>query len=72
MLRDGFEYSEAHYNEAILYMEQKWQRKLTLHECHLLRWVYSFARLQEMYSYYEGWSIDDALVRLQDTYINNK
>ncbi len=57
-MRDTFEYSPAFYNEAILFLEEKWQRKLTEHEKNVLIEGYRYGRLQEMYSYYSGQSIE--------------
>lgn len=44
MLIEPFSYPEMFYNEVIYHMEEKWQRRLTDHEKHLLREVYNFAR----------------------------
>lgn len=72
MHRDTFEYSPAHYNEAIMFLEEKWNRKLTPHECHIAIELYRFGRRVEMESYYTNDSISEALVKISDTWINNK
>lgn len=41
------EYGQILYNEAIIYMEDKWKRKLDDHEINLLKEVYNFARYVE-------------------------
>lgn len=71
MHRDTFEYSQTHYNEVILWLEEKWQRKLTHHEINVLKYGYNFGRLIEMESYYTGDSIDSSLVKISDTYLNS-
>jgi hypothetical protein len=71
LARETFEYSVAHYNEAIMYLEEKWNRKLTDHEKHIAIEMYRFGRLVEMDSYYTGESIE-GLVKISDTYSNNK
>jgi hypothetical protein len=43
-----FEYQQIFYKEVIYYLEQKWQRKLTDHEKHVLIEGYRFGRLTEM------------------------
>jgi hypothetical protein len=57
-MRDTFEYSPAFYNDAILFLEEKWNRRLTEHEKHVLIEGYRYGRLQEMYSYYSGEAIE--------------
>lgn len=57
-MRDTFEYSPAFYNDAILFLEEKWNRRLTEHEKHVLIEGYRYGRLQEMYSYYSGETIE--------------
>jgi hypothetical protein len=42
-----FEYNPIFYNEAIYYLEQKWDRRLSDHEKHLLIEGYKFGRLIE-------------------------
>jgi hypothetical protein len=46
-LKDSFEYSQILYNEAILYLETKWNRKLNDHERHVLIEGYRFGRMIE-------------------------
>ncbi|KON87484.1 hypothetical protein AF332_12030 [Sporosarcina globispora] len=58
MNRQVFDYNQIFYNEAIMYMENLWQRKLTDHEKHLAIEVYKFGRKVEMESYYEKNVID--------------
>jgi hypothetical protein len=41
------EYSEILYNEVIYHLEQKWDRKLTDHEKHILIEGYIFGRKVE-------------------------
>ncbi|PLR99488.1 hypothetical protein [Bacillus sp. T33-2] len=41
-------------NEAILHMEQLWQRELTDHEKNLLGEVYDFARRVELEQWYSN------------------
>lgn len=43
-----FEYDHIFYNEVIFHLEQKWSRKLTDHEKHVLIEGYKFGRLVEM------------------------
>lgn len=57
-MRDTFEYSPAFYNDAILFLEEKWNRRLTEHEKNVLIEGYRYGRLQEMYSYYSGEAIE--------------
>ena len=40
-----FEYPEIFYNEVILYLEAKWNRRLTDHERHVLIEGYRFGRM---------------------------
>ncbi|WP_180960138.1 hypothetical protein [Neobacillus cucumis] len=42
-----FEYPEIFYNEVILYLEAKWNRRLTDHERHVLIEGYRFGRMVE-------------------------
>jgi hypothetical protein len=46
-MRQPFEYESPFYNDVIYYLEQKWQRKLTDHEKHVLIEGYRFGRLVE-------------------------
>jgi hypothetical protein len=39
-----FNYENIFYNEVIYYLEQKWNRKLTDHEKHILITGYRFGR----------------------------
>jgi hypothetical protein len=41
------EYSQIHYNEVILWLEQQWNRKLSEHEKNVLIQGYRFGRLKE-------------------------
>jgi hypothetical protein len=41
-------YEQILYNEVIYHLEQKWNRKLTDHEKHVLIEGYRFGRLVEM------------------------
>jgi hypothetical protein len=59
--REPFDYAPAFYNEVIAHLEAKWQRQLTEHEKHVLIEGYRFGRLTEMYSFYSGESISEAL-----------
>jgi hypothetical protein len=43
-----FNYEQIYYNEVIYYLENKWNRKLTDHERHILIEGYRFGRLTEM------------------------
>jgi hypothetical protein len=45
------EYSQIHYNEVILWLEQLWNRKLSDHEKNVLIQGYRFGRLKEMENY---------------------
>jgi len=42
-----FVYPEIFYNEVILYLETKWDRRLTEHEKHVLIEGYRYGRLVE-------------------------
>jgi hypothetical protein len=42
-----FEYPEIFYNDVILYLETKWNRRLTDHERHVLIEGYRFGRMVE-------------------------
>jgi hypothetical protein len=44
---DTFKYNQILYNEVIFHLEQKWQRKLTDHEKHVLIEGYKFGRKVE-------------------------
>lgn len=57
VMRQTFDYDQIHYNEAILHMEELWQRKLSDHEINLLKEVYKFSRLVEM----ENWFSKDII-----------
>lgn len=46
-LKAPFEYSQILYNEAILYLETKWNRQLNDHERHVLIEGYRFGRMIE-------------------------
>ncbi|TCN27212.1 hypothetical protein [Mesobacillus foraminis] len=46
-MKQTFEYSQIHYNEAIYHLEQKWGRRLNEHERHVLIEGYKFGRLVE-------------------------
>lgn len=46
-MNQPFDYSEIFYNEVIYALEQKWQRKLTDHERHVLIEGYRYGRLAE-------------------------
>lgn len=48
MSEKQFEFNQIHYNAAILYMKDLWQRDLTPHEEHLLKRAYDFARQVEL------------------------
>lgn len=43
-----FEYDQISYNEAVDYLERTWQRRLTDHENHVLKWGYRIGRTVEM------------------------
>jgi hypothetical protein len=43
-----FNYESPFYNEVIYYLENKWERKLTDHERHILIEGYKFGRVTEM------------------------
>lgn len=42
-----FSYPHMYYNEVILFLENKWKRRLTDHEKHVLIEGYRFGRLVE-------------------------
>lgn len=42
------DYSQIHYNEVILWLEQQWGRQLSDHEKNILIQGYRFGRLKEM------------------------
>jgi hypothetical protein len=44
---DPLEYNQLFYNEAIYWLEQRWQRELTPHEKHIVIESYRFGRLVE-------------------------
>jgi hypothetical protein len=46
-MKAPFEYSEILYNEAIMYLETKWNRQLNDHERHVLVEGYRFGRMIE-------------------------
>jgi hypothetical protein len=46
-MKEPFEYSHILYNEAILYLETKWNRPLNDHERHVLIEGYRFGRMIE-------------------------
>jgi hypothetical protein len=46
-MTEPFEYSQILYNEAIMYLETKWQRQLNDHERHVLIEGYRFGRMIE-------------------------
>lgn len=50
-MKQTFDYSQIHYNEAIYYLEQKWGRRLNEHEKHVLIEGYKFGRLIESESH---------------------
>lgn len=47
MMNEPFDYSEIAYNEVILYLETKWDRRLSSHERHLLIEGYRYGRKVE-------------------------
>lgn len=57
-MKQTFDYDKILYNELILNQEQKWNRKLTDHEKHVLIEGYKFGRLIEAHSYYSQDVID--------------
>jgi hypothetical protein len=46
-MREPFEYADLFYNEAVYYLQQKWNRGLTPHEIAILIEGYRFGRLIE-------------------------
>lgn len=46
-MNEPFEYPEIFYNEAIMYLETKWHRKLNDHERHVLIEGYRLGRVIE-------------------------
>jgi hypothetical protein len=46
-MREPFDYPEIFYNEVILYLETKWNRKLDDHERAVLVEGYRFGRMVE-------------------------
>jgi hypothetical protein len=46
-MKKTFEYSQILYNEAIMYLETKWNRKLNEHERNVLIEGYRFGRMIE-------------------------
>lgn len=46
-MNEPFEYSSILYNEVILYLEEKWNRRLSDHERHVLIEGYRFGRMVE-------------------------
>jgi hypothetical protein len=46
-MQEPFEYDQIFYNEVIYWLEQKWNRKLSDHEKHVLIEGYRFGRLDE-------------------------
>lgn len=46
-MNNPFEYSQILYNEAILYLETKWNRQLNDHERNVLIEGYRFGRMIE-------------------------
>lgn len=47
LMTTPFDYPEIFYNEAILYLEMKWERRLSDHERHVLIEGYRFGRMVE-------------------------
>ena len=45
-------YDQIHYNQVILYLEEKWERKLNEHEVNVLLEGYRFGRYIEMENNY--------------------
>lgn len=48
MSSEPFQYNQIFYDEAIYYLEKKWNRKLNDHERNVLIEGYCFGRLVEM------------------------
>ena len=46
-MNEPFNYPEIFYNEAIMYLETKWNRRLNDHERHILMEGYRFGRMIE-------------------------
>ena len=46
-MNEPCEYSQIFYNEAIMFLETKWNRKLSDHERHVLIEGYCFGRMIE-------------------------
>jgi hypothetical protein len=46
-MNDPFDYSNILYNEVIMYLETKWNRRLDDHERHVLIEGYRFGRMIE-------------------------
>ncbi|WHY75398.1 hypothetical protein QNH20_14715 [Neobacillus sp. WH10] len=46
-MNNPFNYPEISYNEVILYLETKWERRLSDHERHVLIEGYRFGRMIE-------------------------
>ena len=46
-MNEPFDYPQILYNEVILYLERKWNRKLNDHERHVLIEGYRFGRIIE-------------------------
>lgn len=46
-MKDPFEYSQILYNEAIWYLETKWERQLNEHERNVLIEGYRYGRMIE-------------------------
>ncbi|WP_157075943.1 hypothetical protein [Neobacillus fumarioli] len=46
-MNEPFEYPSILYNEVILYLEEKWNRRLSDHERHVLIEGYRFGRMVE-------------------------
>jgi hypothetical protein len=47
-MREPFEYAEPFYNEAVYYLQQRWNRELSSHEIAVLIEGYRFGRYIEM------------------------
>jgi hypothetical protein len=44
---EPLEYNQLFYNDAIYYLEQRWQRRLTDHEKHIAIEIYRFVRTEQ-------------------------
>ncbi|MBT2696363.1 hypothetical protein J7E79_02790 [Bacillus sp. ISL-40] len=44
---EPLQYSQLFYNEAIYWLEQRWQRNLTPHEKHIVIEIYRFVRTEQ-------------------------